>query len=95
MTDTIDTNEGTAFLDPNIRTPEMEMAEMGRGRPGRLPNSTSAAINPANPHLYKEDRWQEVFARLRAEDPVHLNEISTAGRFWNDHQVRRRPRRRW
>ena len=42
-----------------------------------------ADINPANPHLFKEDRWQDHFARLRAEDPVHLNELETSGRYWS------------
>jgi len=40
-------------------------------------------INPANPHLFSEYRWPDVFERLRREDPVHLNEIRTAGRYWS------------
>ena len=35
------------------------------------------------PYLFLEDRWQDHFARLRAEDPVHLNELETAGRYWS------------
>jgi len=85
MTDTVDATDNTdtqSFLDPNIRTPEMEMTETG----GNVPPVAELAledINPTNPHLFKEDRWQEVFARLRAEDPVHFNEIETAGRYWS------------
>ncbi|MCP3935714.1 MAG: cytochrome P450 [Actinomycetia bacterium] len=40
-------------------------------------------INPVNAHLFHENRWQDHFARLRAEDPVHFNEIETAGRYWS------------
>ena len=40
-------------------------------------------INPANPHLFRENRWHDHFARLRAEDPVHFNETEAAGRYWS------------
>ena len=70
------------MLDPTIRTPEMEMAEIGAGVPAAA-DLALADINPANPHLFKEDRWYDYFARLRAEDPVHLNELETSGRFWS------------
>ena len=40
-------------------------------------------IMPVNPRLFSENRWQEYFARLRAEDPVHFNETEMAGRFWS------------
>ena len=79
MTDTVDSSTEEQLFDPNIRTPEMEMAELGEGVPGAA-DLDIADINPANPHLFKEERWQEHFARLRAEDPVHFNEIETAGR---------------
>ena len=85
MTETADTTDTTAeraFLNPDIRTPEMEMAERGEGVPSAA-DLDLAEINPANPHLFKEDRWQDHFARLRAEDPVHLNEIESAGRYWS------------
>ena len=36
-------------------------------------------VNPANPRLFAENRWQETFERLRAEDPVHFNETELAG----------------
>lgn len=80
MTET--TADAADYLNPNIRTPEMEMAELGAG----VPDAAAMAlddINPANPHLFKENRWQEHFARLRAEDPVHFNELETSGRYWS------------
>jgi len=80
MSDVAD--ENGAFLSAFSRTPEMEMAELGAG----VPDAADLAIgdiNPANPHLFKDDCWHEHFARLRAEDPVHLNEIETAGRYWS------------
>ncbi|MCL4142291.1 UNVERIFIED_CONTAM: hypothetical protein GTU68_064827 [Idotea baltica] len=40
-------------------------------------------INPINAHLFGDNRWQEVFERLRAEDPVHFNELETSGRYWS------------
>ncbi len=42
-----------------------------------------ADILPSNPRLFSENRWEEYFARLRAEDPVHFNETESAGRFWS------------
>jgi len=40
-------------------------------------------IDPANPHLFTSELWRDHFARLRAEDPVHFNEIESAGRYWS------------
>jgi cytochrome P450 len=69
-------------VPPGFRTPEQEQAENGRDiAPAR--DLALEEINPANPHLFRENRWQEVFERLRREDPVHLNEIETAGRYWS------------
>ncbi len=83
MTDTAETRaDDRAFFDANIRTPEMEMAEIGADVPSAN-ELTIDQINPHNPYLFLEDRWQDHFARLRAEDPVHLNELETAGRFWS------------
>lgn len=85
MTDTTEAPDPTDddfIFNPNIRTPEMEMAERGAGVPAAA-DLDIADINPANPHLFREDRWQDHFARLRAEDPVHFNEIETAGRYWS------------
>ena len=70
------------FLDKDIVSPEMEMAELGAGVPSAA-ELTVEQINPANPHLFREDRWQDHFARLRAEDPVHFNELESAGRYWS------------
>lgn len=75
------TTEESTFFDPNVRTPEMEMAETGGVHAAA--DLDIADINPLNPHLFKEDRWQDHFARLRDEDPVHFNEIETAGRYWS------------
>ncbi len=65
-----------------FRTPEQEQAEKGRGV---APASELALedINPLNAHLFREDRWQDYFARLRKEDPIHLNELDSAGRYWS------------
>ena len=83
MTDTAETEaEQRAFFDANIRTPEMEMAEIGANVPSAT-DLTIDQINPHNPYLFLEDRWQEHFARLRAEDPVHFNELETSGRYWS------------
>ncbi|MEE9414339.1 MAG: cytochrome P450 [Acidimicrobiales bacterium] len=78
-----DTTDGKAdIFSAEIRTPEMEMAELGAGVPSAI-NLAVQDINPANPHLFKDDRWHDHFARLRAEDPVHFNELETAGRYWS------------
>ncbi len=44
---------------------------------------TLEELNPVNPHLFAQNRWQEVFERLRKEDPVHFNESPLAGRYWS------------
>lgn len=68
--------------EAEFRTPEQEQAAKGANVPGAYDMSLED-INPLNAHLFKENRWQEVFARLRAEDPVHFNEIESAGRYWS------------
>lgn len=53
---------------------------------GEIPSAYDVpleTINPVNPRLFSENRWQEYFARLRAEDPVHFSETELAGRFWS------------
>jgi cytochrome P450 len=64
------------------RTPEQEQAEKGRDA---APADELALedINPLNAHLFRENRWQGYFERLRNEDPVHFNEIESAGRYWS------------
>jgi cytochrome P450 len=53
---------------------------------GDMPDAESLAIediNPFNPHLFREDRWHGHFERLRREDPVHFNQLGSAGRYWS------------
>ena len=74
--------ETRQIFNPDVVTPEMEMAEKGRNAPGAYDVSIEE-VNPLNAHLFLEDRWQEHFARLRVEDPVHFNELETSGRYWS------------
>lgn len=67
---------------PNYRTPEQEQAAKGANTPD-ADELAIEDINPVNAHLFAEDRWQRFFERLRKEDPVHFNEIETAGRYWS------------
>ena len=74
--------ETRQIFNPDVVTPEMEMAEKGRNAPGAY-DVPIEEVNPLNAPLFLEDRWQEHFARLRAEDPVHFNELETSGRYWS------------
>jgi cytochrome P450 len=69
-------------VSAEYRTPEQEQAENGRDVP---PADELALedINPLNANLFSENRWQGYFERLREEDPVHFNEIESAGRYWS------------
>ena len=80
MSDTTTPRE--AVLRVVQRTPEIEMSEKGAGV-GAAADMALEDINPLNAHLFREHRWQDHFARLRAEDPVHFNELETAGRYWS------------
>ena len=40
-------------------------------------------LDISDPSLYENDNWQEVAARLRAEDPVHYFESESNGSFWS------------
>ena len=60
-----------------FRTPEQEQAAKGAGIPGAY-DMPIEDINPLNAHIFKDNRWREYFERLRAEDPVHFNQIETA-----------------
>ena len=71
-----------AVKTPEFTTPEQERAIKGAGVAGAY-DMPIEEINPVNAHLFGENRWQEVFERLREEDPVHFNEIETAGRYWS------------
>jgi len=64
------------------KTPEQAQAEAGRGV-APADELALEEINPLNANLFAENRWQRYFERLRREDPVHLNEIETAGRYWS------------
>ncbi len=80
MTETSTTN--TPWVAQVVRSPEAEQAAIGASVPdaGEL---SIEEINPVNAHLFAENRWQSHFERLRKEDPVHLNEIDSAGRYWS------------
>ena len=75
-------SEATETVTPTYRTPEQEQAAKGANTPDPY-DMPLEDINPLNAHLFGENRWREVFERLRAEDPVHFNEIETAGRYWS------------
>lgn len=67
---------------PAFQTPEQEQASKGRD----IAAADSLAIediNPLNAHLFRDDRWQPYFQRLRKEDPVHFNELESSGRYWS------------
>ena len=81
MTDTQIDRETWLARKP-VRSPEMEQAIFG-GDVGEAADLPLDEINPLNPHLFREHRWHDHFARLRREDPVHLNELGSAGRYWN------------
>ena len=80
MTDVMPQQETISLED--FRTPEQEMAELG-AEVAPAADLAIEDVNPLNAHLFRDHRWHDYFARLRAEDPVHLNEIETAGRFWS------------
>jgi cytochrome P450 len=87
MTDTsTNTSTDSKYEVPPIpegfRTPEQEQAESG----ANVPPADELAIgdiNPLNAHLFADDRYHSYFERLRNEDPIHFNEIETAGRYWS------------
>ncbi|MFT6293117.1 MAG: cytochrome P450 [Ilumatobacter sp.] len=84
MTDT-DTGTDTKppeFPGTDYKSPEQAQAEFGANAP-EADKLSIEDLNPVNAHLFEQDRWQGYFARLRAEDPVHLNEIESAGRYWS------------
>ncbi|MEM7412415.1 MAG: cytochrome P450 [Myxococcota bacterium] len=67
---------------PTYRTPEQEQAAKGKGV-APADELALEVVNPLNAHLFRENRWQGYFERLRREDPIHLSEIETAGRYWS------------
>jgi|TARA_B110000444_G_C18841940_1_gene599489 cytochrome P450 len=48
-----------------------------------MSQSSLESLDISNPSLYENDTWQEVAARLRAEDPVHYFESDINGPFWS------------
>ena len=81
MTD-VQTERDEWLAAAEYRSPEVEQARFA----GDVPSADELAIseiNPFNAHLFREDRWQDHFARLRKEDPVHFNELGSAGRYWS------------
>ena len=40
-------------------------------------------IDVSDPGLYQADDWRPLFARLRAEDPVHFHRDSPFGPYWS------------
>lgn len=87
MTDTDTNTSAEASTDApwtpeGFRTPEQEQAEHGADV-APADDLTLEAINPLNAHLYEADRYHRYFERLRNEDPIHFNEIETAGRYWS------------
>src|SRR4051812_46968875 len=41
------------------------------------------SIDVSDPHLYQDDNWQDLFAKLRHDDPVHYCEDSPFGSYWS------------
>ena len=77
MSESLSRAEATEYT-----TPEQEQAAKGAGTPDPY-DMDLADINPVNAHLFADNRWAPVFERLRAEDPVHFNELQTSGRYWS------------
>jgi len=63
-------------------TPEKEQAEKSSFVPDPY-DIPLEEINPLNAHMFEQHRWHDYFKRLREEDPVHFNELKTAGRYWS------------
>ncbi len=45
--------------------------------------AAAEGIDVSDPALYEQDRWQPLFARLRAEDPVNYVPDSPFGPYWS------------
>ncbi len=41
------------------------------------------SIDVSDPHLYQQDSWRPLFAKLRRDDPVHYCEASQFGPYWS------------
>jgi cytochrome P450 len=64
------------------RSPEMEQVLFG-ANVAEADQLSLEEINPFNAHLFQQHRWHGHFARLRHEDPIHFNELGSAGRYWS------------
>ena len=40
-------------------------------------------LDVADPRMFQYDYWHDLFARLRAESPIHYQPDSPAGPFWS------------
>ena len=75
-------SEAVDQSNAEIRMPGYELAE----KKGPVPPAADVPLEeivPVMPALFAQDRWQDYFARLREEDPVHFNEVPSTGRFWS------------
>jgi len=72
----------TWLAEKPARNPDTEQAIFA-GDVGAAADMAIDEINPLNPHLFREHRWHDHFARLRREDPIHLNELGSSGRYWS------------
>lgn len=81
MTDIQETREEW-LARSRSRNPEVEQAFFAADVP-EAQDLALEEINPFNAHLFREHRWHGHFARLRREDPVHFNELGSAGRYWS------------
>ncbi|MCB1693477.1 MAG: cytochrome P450, partial [Pseudomonadales bacterium] len=62
------------------------MSEAIAQDPSAIPDAWSLPIEDVNPlqaRLFQNDAHWGYFERLRAEDPVHLNESEDFGRYWS------------
>jgi cytochrome P450 len=91
LTKSIKPNSGnrmsTAETNSNeVAGPPAMPGAAGAETSGEIPSAYDVPLEnllPINPRLFSENRWQECFERLRAEDPVHFNQTDMAGRFWS------------
>ena len=51
-------------------------------------------LDIADPRMFQHDYWHDLFARLRAESPVHFQPDSPAGPFLVGHAIRGHRRHR-
>ncbi len=82
MTDTATSKEEQLQDSFSLRSPDQQQAEEAANVAPASELSIDE-INPLNPHLMRDNRYHDYFARLRAEDPVHFNELETSGRYWS------------